>query len=72
MLLFGYPFNIPSINKVKVIIVFFFNIVWYLNWHNVAQLHFRGGLREISCQAEKQPERKDAHRKPLLPNLTGS
>jgi hypothetical protein len=25
-----------------------------------------------SCQAEKLPERKDAHRKPLLPNLTGS
>jgi len=23
-------------------------------------------------QAEKQPERKDAHRKPLLPHLTGS
>jgi hypothetical protein len=21
----------------------------------------RGGLRAISCQAEKQPERKDAH-----------
>jgi len=23
----------------------------------------------ISCQAEKQPERKDTHRKPLLPHL---
>jgi hypothetical protein len=26
-------------------------------------------LRAISCQAEKQLERKDAHRKPLLPDL---
>src|SRR5659263_613984 len=32
----------------------------------------RGGLRAISCQAETQPERKDTHRKPLLPHLTGS
>jgi hypothetical protein len=31
--------------------------------------HRRGGLRAISCQAEKQFERKDAHRKPLLPTL---
>jgi hypothetical protein len=29
-------------------------------------------LRAISCQAEKLPERKDAHRKPPLPRLTGS
>jgi len=29
----------------------------------------RGGLRARTCQAEKQPERKDTHRKPLLPNL---
>jgi hypothetical protein len=28
-------------------------------------------LLPISCQAEKQPERKDAHRKPLLKQLTG-
>jgi hypothetical protein len=28
-----------------------------------------GGLRAISCLARKLPERKDAHRKPLLPNL---
>jgi len=27
------------------------------------------GLRAISCQADKLPERKDAHRKPLLLNL---
>ncbi|BBE20660.1 hypothetical protein AQPE_4854 [Aquipluma nitroreducens] len=26
-------------------------------------------MRAISCQAEKQHERKDAHRKPLLPDL---
>ena len=26
-------------------------------------------LRAISCQAEKLPERKDAHRKPLLPRV---
>jgi len=32
----------------------------------------RIGLRAISCQAEKQPGRKDAHRKPPLPHLTGS
>jgi hypothetical protein len=32
----------------------------------------RGGIRVISCQAEKQTERKDAHRKPLPPTLTGS
>jgi hypothetical protein len=31
-----------------------------------------GGLRAISCQAEKQLGRKDAHRKPPLPHLTGS
>jgi hypothetical protein len=31
----------------------------------------RGGLRGISCQAEKQSGRKDVHRKPLLPTLTG-
>ncbi len=30
------------------------------------------GLRAISCQAEKQPERKDTHRKTPLPHLTGS
>jgi len=30
------------------------------------------GLRAISYQAEKLPERKDAHRKPQLPHLTGS
>ena len=29
----------------------------------------RGGLRAISCQADKLPERKDTHRKPLLPPL---
>jgi hypothetical protein len=29
----------------------------------------RGGLRAISCQAEKQHERKDTHRKPPLPSL---
>jgi len=29
----------------------------------------RGGLRVVSCQAEKQPERKDSLRKPLPPNL---
>jgi len=28
-----------------------------------------GGLRAISCQAEKLLERKDTHRKPLLPHL---
>ena len=27
------------------------------------------GLRAISAQADKLPERKDAHRKPLLPHL---
>jgi hypothetical protein len=27
---------------------------------------------EISCQAEKLPERKDTHRKALLSHLTGS
>jgi len=32
----------------------------------------RGGLRGISCQADKMLERKDTHRKPLLPNLPGS
>jgi hypothetical protein len=32
----------------------------------------RGGLRTISCQAEKLPARKDAQRKPPLPHLTGS
>jgi len=32
----------------------------------------RDGLRAISCQAEKQPERKDAHRNPVLPDLTAS
>jgi hypothetical protein len=26
-------------------------------------------LRAISCQAEKPTKRKDAHRKPLLPDL---
>ena len=30
------------------------------------------GLRAISCQAEKLPGRKDAHRKPPNPHLTGS
>ena len=29
-------------------------------------------LQAISCQAEKQPGRNDAHRKPPLPHLTGS
>jgi len=29
----------------------------------------RYGFRAISCQAEKQPERKDVRRKPPLPNL---
>jgi len=31
----------------------------------------RGRLRAISCQAGKLPERKDTHRKPLLPHLPG-
>jgi hypothetical protein len=29
----------------------------------------QGGLRAIFCQAEKLHERKDAHRKPPLPDL---
>lgn len=32
----------------------------------------RGGLRAITCQAEKQLVRNDAHREPPLPHLTGS
>jgi len=39
--------------------------------HNVGGMASKG-LRAISCQAEKQLGRKDAHRKPLLPHLTGS
>jgi hypothetical protein len=35
--------------------------------HTTYEATRRGGLRAISCQTEKQPERKDAHRKPPLP-----
>jgi hypothetical protein len=32
----------------------------------------RDGLLAISCQAEKQPGRKDAHGNQVLPDLTAS
>jgi hypothetical protein len=41
-------------------------------WPTTEEATRRGGLRAISCQAEKQLGRKDAHRKPVLPHLTGS
>jgi hypothetical protein len=39
--------------------------------HNVGS-YMQGRIAAISYQAEKQPERKDTHRKPPLPHLTGS
>jgi len=32
----------------------------------------RHGLRAVSCRTDIKPERKDKHREPLKPYLTGS
>ncbi len=54
----------------------FFNNRSRFNWRLICptteEACGRDGLRAISCQAEKQPGRKDTHRNPVLPDLTAS
>jgi len=42
---------------------------WFLLCAITLETNPKDGLRAISCQAGKLPERKDIHRKPLLPHL---
>ncbi len=44
---------------------------FYIMGYNIGS-YTQGGLRAISCQADKLPKQKDTHRKPLLPTLPGS
>ena len=68
-----------------IFVSFFFMLLVVQSFATDGKLYERGrspiaigsgllGFRRssISCQAEKQPERKDTLRKPLLPHLTGS
>jgi hypothetical protein len=65
--------SIFYIINVKIAKLFVWNFVHgiYTITANIGSYTAGGGLRAVSSQDEKQPGRKDAHRKPLLPHLTG-